>query len=140
MRHLPSHAVAPIATPDSERFWAGCDEGRLLLRKCRACQQVSYYPRLACPRCSDRELDWIEASGRGVVHSYTTVYTSFYGSDWEPDIPYTVLLVDLAEGPRMLSRLIGEDRGLRTGIPVEVAFHAIGGRRYPLFKLEARER
>jgi uncharacterized protein len=135
--HEPAHAVAPVPTSDSHEFWAGCHEGRLLLRRCLACEQVYYYPRLACPRCSARDQEWIEASGRGRVHSHTTVFTSFYGPDWEGDLPYTVLLVDLEEGPRMLSRLVGDDEGLRSGAPVRVDFRTIDGRSYPFFRLEA---
>jgi uncharacterized OB-fold protein len=137
MRHEPQHAVMPTPTPDSRAFWDACDEGRLLLLRCTNCQHPSYYPRLACPRCSGRELQWLEASGRGVVYSHTTVFTSFYGADWEPDIPYAVLLVDLEEGPRMLTRLVGDDEGLATGSRVQVEFRAINGRSYPFFALES---
>jgi uncharacterized OB-fold protein len=137
VKHEPKHAVAPAPTSDSREFWQGCDEGRLLLRACLACGHIFYYPRLACPRCSSRQLDWLGASGRGVIHSHTTVFTSFYGPDWETDIPYTVLLVDLIEGPRMLSRLTGDDNRLRIGRGVQVEFVAIGGHRYPFFRLQA---
>lgn len=137
MRHEPKHAVVVAPTPDSRAFWEGCEHGRLLLVRCTACGQVSYYPRIACPICSGRGLEWIEASGRGAVYSHTTVHTSFYGADWESDIPYTVLLIDLEEGPRMLSRLVGDDEGLRTGAPVHVDFRAVNGRSYPFFRLES---
>jgi uncharacterized protein len=139
MTHEPRHAVPPSPTPDSEEFWRACDEGRLLLRACERCAHVFYYPRLACPRCSGRALRWLDASGRGTVYSHTTVFTSFYGPDWESEIPYAVLLVDLEEGPRMLSRLVGEDDMLGTGAAVHVEFWDIGGRRYPCFRLESRE-
>jgi uncharacterized OB-fold protein len=132
-----THAVAPDPTTDSESFWTACNEGRLLLRQCRACGHTFYYPRLACPRCGRRELSWIEAAGRGVVYSYTSVHTSFYGRSWEADLPYTVLLVDLVEGPRMLSRLVGEDDRLWIGAELDVDFTRIGERRYPYFRLAA---
>jgi uncharacterized protein len=137
MRHEPHHAVMPTPTSDSREFWAACDNEKLLLLRCTDCAHVSYYPRLACPRCSGRELRWREASGRGVVYSHTTVFTSFYGADWEPEIPYTVLLVDLEEGPRMLTRLVGDDDGLATGSRVQVEFRAVNGRSYPFFALES---
>jgi uncharacterized protein len=128
LNHQPTHAVALEPTPDSEAFWAACQDGRLLLRLCHSCESVFYYP--------SRDLEWTEASGRGTVHTHTTVHTSFYGPDWEDDIPYTVLLVDLAEGPRMLSRLVGDDSALRTGASVSVRFYDIGSRRYPFFALD----
>lgn len=136
MKHVPGHAVAPRPTPASEGFWSSCDEGRLSLPKCERCETIFYYPRLACPSCGSRELRWIDASGRGTIFSHTTVHTSFYGAEWEDDIPYTVLLVDLEEGPRMLSRLVGDDTGLRTGAAVTTEFFRIGERRYPMFRLD----
>jgi uncharacterized OB-fold protein len=84
------------------------------------------------------DLEWIEASGRGVVFTHTTVFTSFYGDEWEPEIPYTVVLVDLEEGPRMLSRLVGDDGGLGAGAAVAVDFREVAGRRYPYFRLERK--
>jgi uncharacterized protein len=138
VNHQPGHAVAPLRTPDSEDFWAACQDERLVLRRCTACGHVFYYPRVACPRCSSMELEWIEASGRGVVFTHTTVFTSFYGDDWEPEIPYAVLLVDLDEGPRMLTRLVGDDEGLRAGADVVVDFREVAGRRYPYFRLDRK--
>jgi uncharacterized OB-fold protein len=132
-----TRAVPPLPTPDSRAFWEACNREQLLLPRCEPCRHAFYYPRMACPRCGARELSWIEACGRGVVYSHTTVHTSFHGPDWEPDLPYTVLLIDLEEGPRMLSRLVGEDQGLRTGAAVHVEFVAIDGRRYPYFRLAA---
>jgi uncharacterized OB-fold protein len=138
VKQTPTHAVAPEPTPDSEEFWSACNEGRLLLRQCTTCEHTFHYPRVACPRCAQRQLRWIDASGRGTLYAHTTVYTSFYGSGWENDIPYTVLLVDLDEGPRMLSRLVGDDDGLVAGVAVEVEFYGIGEQRYPYFKLESK--
>ncbi|KAA0578564.1 OB-fold domain-containing protein [Azospirillum sp. B21] len=74
-------------------------------------------------------------SGRGTVFSHSHVHVAFQGGAWSGQLPYTVVLVDLAEGPRMLSRLIGADApAVRGGDAVSVVFPQIGDRRYPFFE------
>ena len=127
-------AILPQRTVDSAPFWDACNDGKLLLRDCGACGKVSYYPRATCPHCGGRQLGWRAASGRGVVYSFTQVGVSFYGPEWESQLPYTVVLVDLEEGPRMLSRLIGSDQAFAAiGDPVQLEFVAVDGQRLPYF-------
>lgn len=127
-------AVLPQPTAASAPFWEGCDREELVLPVCEACGHVFFYPRIHCPRCAGRALGWTRASGRGTVFSFTHVAVSFHGAEWESQLPYTVILVDLAEGPRMASRLIGEGReAVRSGDPVAVTFPQVEGRRLPFF-------
>ena len=124
---------------DSSEFWAACDAGVLTLRHCRACDHLFHYPRLCCPLCSGQELDWRTAAGTGVVYSHTTVHVPFTGPDWTDQLPYTVVLVDLSEGPRMLSRLSPEQpREVLSGDLVVVDFVRIGERSLPFFRLDLR--
>ena len=128
-------AILPTPSAESAPFWAGCDRDELLLQRCTRGQHLFYYPRLFCPHCGDRDLAWEKCSGQGVIFSFTHVQVSFYGSKWESQLPYTLVLVDLAEGPRMLSRLIGPDQGdVRIGNGVEVQFVAFEGRKLPFFQ------
>lgn len=128
-------AIAPNRTVDSEFFWNACREERLMLPRCLACQRLFYYPRNACPHCGSRELGWQEACGTATVHSFTHVHVSFYGPEWEDQLPYTAILVDLVEGPRMLSRLVGNDRDqVRIGDRVQLAFAPAGDERIPCFR------
>tara|TARA_R110001599_G_scaffold305818_1_gene512218 strand:- start:123 stop:536 length:414 start_codon:yes stop_codon:yes gene_type:complete len=76
------------------------DEFRI--QRCRACGSHLFYPRLACTRCGDTALEWVLPSGRGTVHAVSIVNRSA-----EKGGPYNVVLVDLAEGPRMMSRVEG---------------------------------
>lgn len=130
----PIRAILPVPTKDSAAFWAACDAGRLALPRCTACGHVFYYPRQMCPRCGGRELGEVDSAGRGTVFSFTHVAVSFYGASWDDQLPYTVILVDLDEGPRMLSRLIGDSAGLRVGDRVRLNLVTVEGHKLPYFE------
>lgn len=85
-------------------FWQRAREGQLVVQRCVGCGAVQLYPRPFCLRCDCRELDWLNASGRGRVTSATVVHVSVI-----PDLetPYQVALVELAEGPMVLGRVRG---------------------------------
>ena len=134
-------AVLPEPTNASVPFWDGCHRQELTLPVCEDCGRVFFYPRIHCPACGSRRLGWRRASGRGTVFSFTHVAVSFHGSDWESQLPYTVVLVDLEEGVRMVSRLIGGGRAaVRTGDAVDFTFPMIEGRRMPFVELAAAGR
>lgn len=98
----------PLPTPDADSaaFWIGLKEGKLLLQHCLDCGNVQYYQQSLCRRCGGERLEHRAASGRGKVHSFSVVYRA-PGPAFKRDVPYAVLLVDLEEGPRMISSLVG---------------------------------
>lgn len=98
----------PLPTPDTDSaaFWSGLKEGKLLLQHCLDCGYVQYYQQGMCRRCGGERLEHRAASGRGKVHSFSVVYRA-PGPAFKRDVPYAVLLVDLEEGPRMISSLVG---------------------------------
>ena len=98
----------PLPTPDTDSaaFWSGLKEGKLLLQHCLDCGNVQYYQQSLCRRCGGERLEHRAASGRGKVHSFSVVYRA-PGPAFKRDVPYAVLLVDLEEGPRMISSLVG---------------------------------
>ena len=98
----------PLPTPDTDSaaFWSGLKEGKLLLQHCLDCGHVQYYQQSLCRRCGGERLEHRAASGRGKVHSFSVVYRA-PGPAFKRDVPYAVLLVDLEEGPRMISSLVG---------------------------------
>lgn len=96
--------ILPRPTDTSEPYWQGCRERELRLQKCNACQQVQFYPRIMCSFCQHQSLDWIVASGRGEIASFTVVRRGV--SEAYPT-PYIVALIDLEEGPRMMSHVVG---------------------------------
>lgn len=99
----------------SQAWQAALDQGRLTLQCCAACQRHVFYPRVLCPHCGKDALGWVPSAGRGTVYSVTVVARRA-----EQGGPYNVVLVDLDEGVRLMSRV--EDCGLddiRIGMRVQ---------------------
>src|SRR5262245_52356177 len=114
-------APLPAPGPESAPYWAGLREGRLLIQKCTACGRLRHYPRAVCDACFSMQFDWIEASGRGRIHSWTRTHHAFLPV-FEPDLPYVLVTVDLEEGPRMSARLRGDGQDPSIDAPVVCRF------------------
>ena len=104
----------PAPDADSAAFWRGLRDGVLLLQHCADCAHVQYYQQAMCRQCGGDNLAHRPASGRGKVHSFSVVHRA-PGPAFKADLPYAVLLIDLEEGPRMISTYTG-------GKPEEVTF------------------
>ena len=106
----------PLPSPDADtaRLWEGLRQGKLLLQHCEDCKHVQYYQQALCRACGGENLIHRPASGRGKVHSFSVVHRA-PGPAFKADLPYAVLLVELQEGPRMISSYVGGD-------PAEVTF------------------
>jgi uncharacterized OB-fold protein len=104
----------PIPDADTAQLWGGLREGKLLLQHCEDCRHVQYYQQALCRACGRENLVHRSASGRGKVHSFSVVNRA-PGPAFKADVPYAVLLVELEEGPRMISTYVGGD-------PTEVMF------------------
>jgi uncharacterized OB-fold protein len=112
--------LAPAITPDTQFFWNGLQERKLLIQRCGGCGALRHPPRPMCPKC--RSLDWnpVESSGRGTVYSYVMPLEPRFPFF---DYPYIVALVDLEEGVRLVSNLCGVDPAdVTVGMPVEVFY------------------
>ena len=114
--------LQPTPTPESATYWEACNEGRLLIQRCAACGHHQFYPRLLCTHCMSGDLGWHEASGQARVKSFTIIrrpVTEAYADD----VPYVVALVELAEGPTMMSNVVGCDpESVAIGMEVAVDF------------------
>ena len=94
----------------------------LRLQKCDACGKVWYPPSPLCPGCWSRNLSWTRLSGRGRVSSWVVFHQSYFRS-YDNEIPYNVAEVELEEGPRLLTNLVGVSNDeIRAGMPVEIVF------------------
>jgi uncharacterized OB-fold protein len=121
----------PVPDAVTQPFWEGVAEGVLRVQRCVACGRNVFYPRAVCPFCTASDLEWVEASGAGVVHSFTVVHRA--PPDYRDEVPYVVALVDLDEGVRMMSRLVDVEPGaVAVGMPVEVVMR--GEPRLPYFR------
>ena len=119
---MESTLPVPISNADSAPYWNAARERRLVIRQCKACGERHFMPRHLCPACWSDDLEWIEASGRGTVHSFTIVRRASSPA-YTGLVPYVVALIDLAEGPRMVTNVVGEDAlSVRIGDPVQVVF------------------
>ncbi len=112
----------PNITENTRKYWEGCRQHKLLLPKCRACDKFFFFPNNFCPHCLSEDVEWLEASGRGRVHTFSVVERP-PTIPFSSDVPYVVVIIELDEGPRMMSSLIGVAPGdVRVDMPVEVVF------------------
>lgn len=115
--------------PDAE-FRAALAQGRIQIQRCTDCSKHVFFPRVICPHCHGASLEWVEASGEGVVYSTTVVRTKPERGD-----DYNVALIDLAEGVRMMSRVEGISPGdVAIGMQVRGFVGEVDGRPGLLFK------
>lgn len=117
-----------MPTFETQTYWDAVDQKQLLLKTCKACGRAHYTPRSHCPHCFSTNTHWTPSSGRGVVYSYSIANRA------KP--PYVVAYVQLAEGPMMLSNIIGcPSADVRIGQAVQVTFQAdTEGRTRPYFQ------
>jgi uncharacterized OB-fold protein len=92
----------PVIDVESQPFWDGCREGRLMIMRCQACGEPYFYPRAMCPRCWSGEVEWMQASGGGVIYSFSVVQ-QFPMEPFASLLPYGNIIVTLDEGPRMMA-------------------------------------
>jgi uncharacterized OB-fold protein len=122
-----------LPEPDAftRTYWDAAAEGRLLIRRCGACGRAHHYPREFCPHCWSEDVTWETASGRATLYTWSVVHRN----DLPPfpeRVPYVAAVVELAEGPRMMTEIVGageppaplasEDPDLSGGAELVVAF------------------
>lgn len=120
----------PLTAP----FWAAAAEHRLLIQGCAECGRRQFYPRPFCLGCQSDRVEWVPARGTGTIYSVTTVRVEVL-----PELPppYRVAVIELDEGPRLLSQLVGAEGAI--GQRVRVAWREREGRPpLPVFEVEAR--
>lgn len=118
---------APRANAETATFWEAAAAGKLLVKKCERCGAVHWYPRALCPFCFSDATTWLEASGRGAIHSYSVMR--------RVPQPYVIAYVTLEEGVTMLSNIVDCDAdSLSVGQAVQLVFvPSSGGPPVPMF-------
>lgn len=126
----------PQPTIDSQPYWDGLKQRRLLLQTCGNCRKIRHYPRPVCDACYSMDVDWTDAHGRGVVHSWTQTHHPFH-LGFRGETPYILVIVELIEGVRMQSQLIDASiERVHIGLAVEVIFiDATDDVTLPLFRI-----
>jgi uncharacterized OB-fold protein len=113
----------PLPSPETRPFWEAARRHELSLPRCLSCGELHYYPRGVCPHCLSSDLEWVRCSGRGRLHTFTIVHRGQKG--FPLATPYVLAVVQLDEGPRMMTNLVGVDADpatLRFDMPVEVVW------------------
>ncbi len=112
----------PAVTSLNQPYWDGLKKRELRMQQCDGCSRVWFPPSPLCPRCWSRKFSWKPLSGRGRVNSWVVFHQAYFKS-YEHDIPYNVAEVELDEGPRILTNLVGiANADIRAGMPVEIVF------------------
>ena len=130
--------AAPTPTPETAPYWEAATAGRLSIQRCRTCGRHYFYPRSFCPRCQSADVEWTDVSGRGRLVSYVINHRPLPPADL--DAPQVIALVELEEGVRMLTNIVGspaEPAALPLDAPVSVAFEPRGDLKVPVFRLDS---
>jgi hypothetical protein len=96
----------PRPSPESVPFWEGAKAKKLMLPRCNVCGQFWFPPSQRCRHCLSPDFAWVESGGCGRIYSFV-VYHRVYHPAFEADVPYVVAIVELDEGPRLLSNIVG---------------------------------
>jgi uncharacterized OB-fold protein len=124
----------PETQPWSEKFWEGTKQRKLLIQICKDCKSKIFYPRKFCPECWSGNLDWIEASGKATILTFSTAY-SMVEPKFMDELSYTIAYVDLEEGIRMMTRIVEcKPEDIKFDMEVEVVFHEREGFFLPYFR------
>lgn len=126
--------ILPVPDPISEPYWTAATRGELVIQYCEACDRFEFYPRPMCRSCAG-ELTWRQASGLGTIYSFTIVRQS-KTPPFDQIVPYVVALVDLDEGPRMMTNVVDcPADSVTIGQRVEVVFaDEVDGIALPFFR------
>jgi uncharacterized protein len=126
--------ATPIPTPETQPYWDGAAAGELRIQRCLDCGKPYFYPRPICPSCGSGDVEWFTASGRATLYSYVISHRPAPG--FEADAPYAIAVVQLAEGPRMMTNLVGvaaTPEALELDMPLRVTFEQRGDVALPMF-------
>jgi uncharacterized OB-fold protein len=131
-------AVDPLA-PYAARYWEAARQGELVVQQCDTCGRCQLYPRVVCVACHGGQLRWTAASGEAIVYTFSVVYRPMV--NYIEAVPYIVAVVELEEGPKLMTRLVGlspEDAFI--GMRVTVDFEERDGRNLPVFRRSGESR
>ena len=133
---MESERPLPVPNADTKPFWDGCRQHQLRFQKCGECGHVRWPPSIICPKCHSQNTEWILSSGRGKIYSYA-VHHQAYHPAFRDKLPYVVAIVELDEGPHLLTNIIGSPHDqLECDLAVTVTWEDVTGEiSLPEFKL-----
>jgi uncharacterized OB-fold protein len=127
----------PVRDEQSAPYWAALDEGRHIFQRCTTCGHAWLPPRHECPRCLNDTSTWETAGGKARLISWVVYHTAFHPA-FKDRLPYTVAVVELAEGPRLISNIVdaGDPETLRIDQPLQLVIEREGDVALPRYRPE----
>jgi hypothetical protein len=115
----------PRIDEESRGWWEALARHELYVQRCRGCGTKRFYPRAVCPACLSGATEWVRASGRGTVYSFTVTHQN-QAPGFHDAVPYVLALVELAEGVTLMTNVVDcAPEEVRIGMPVEVVFEDV---------------
>lgn len=116
----------PLPRPENPEltkpYWEAIKRHELVMQRCRKCDRFIFYPREQCPYCFSQDLGYDPVSGKGRVHAYTVVHQAAHPG-FNDDAPYVFALIQLEEGVRMISNVVGCDpKDVKVDMPVVATY------------------
>jgi uncharacterized OB-fold protein len=130
-----------IPTPDETTsiYWEATAQQRLLIKHCQTCGRSHFYPRPFCPHCWSNDVEWLEASGRANLYTYSIVYSNSL-APFSSQVPYVAAIVELEENVRMITNVVDcPFEELELGMALEVTFRKVEDFAIPEFRPAADE-
>ena len=116
-----AHPLTPVPTPETQLYWDGIAADTLRLPRCTDCNDAFFPPTPVCPHCSSQKIEWFDASGDATLYSYVIHHRPL--PQWGSEEPRSVAIVELAEGPRIISTVVGCDQ-TPEALELDMALHA----------------
>lgn len=131
----------PVIEKWNAPYWQAAKRHEFVAQKCRACGYIHLPPGPVCTNCLSDDQAWVQLSGKGTINSFG-VYHQLWHPGFADEIPYNVALIELAEGPQIISQVVGcRNEELACGVAVEVTFEDVTPEvTLPKFRLAARGR
>ncbi len=130
----------PVITDLNKEFWQSAQRGELRLQRCNTCGHIRNPISQICPKCLSEDSAWTSLSGKGTVFSFVTFHQVYHPA-YKGDVPYNVSIIQLDEGPRMISNVVGVPPSeVTVGQKVEVFFDKVSDAcTIPRFKPASRK-
>ena len=112
----------PQPTPETQPFWDSMKRHQMQVQRCQDCREFYFYPRPFCPRCYSRNVAWEDVSGKATLETYVINHRA--APRFEEDAPYVIAVVTLAEGPRMMTNLVGVEPEA-AALPADMALEVV---------------
>lgn len=128
----PATGVAPDRSGPAAPYWAALDAGKLCFQRCQSCGAAQLPPRENCTSCLSDDLTWDQASGAAKLISWVIYHRAFHPA-FADQVPYNVAVIELAEGPRLISNVAAQEQDLRIDMALKLEFATRFGQMIPQF-------